>query len=265
MIDSPQFAQELTEILDTAIAVQNADFGNVQVYNETEQSLHIIAHRGFSAGFVERLRVVRGESTVCGRAAKSCSRMIVADVELDPSFAPHLEIARAEGFRAVHSTPITRVEGGVIGVISTHFRQPHTPSTTSLVETDVCARMAARVIERQRTPHLVAPESLKVTSDDAKVLHDALLSALQSKFDAKGAWRLGISPDLSALLQQATVNYAVSRRADGTLPERMIVDLKRVLRQVEDTVPAQFRTKLISDVVRWSIGAYYGGETETPE
>src|SRR5688572_9362901 len=106
MIDHPEIAHELCEILDTAIAAQHADFGNVQVYDHQSRALQIVAQRGFDARFLEYFREVRpDEGCACARAV-SGSRVVVEDVELDPDFAPHREIARVSGFRAVQSTPI---------------------------------------------------------------------------------------------------------------------------------------------------------------
>ena len=78
-------------------------------------------------------------------------RVIVEDVQTDPGFAPHRQIAAAAGFRAVQSTPLFSRSGELLGMISTHFRQPHRPSEHELRLTDLYARQAAEMIERKRT------------------------------------------------------------------------------------------------------------------
>ncbi|MEA3157770.1 MAG: hypothetical protein QOK44_5359, partial [Betaproteobacteria bacterium] len=76
--------------------------------------------------------------------------IIIEDVLLDPAFAPHRASAASAGFRAVQSTPLFSRSGEPLGMISTHFRQPHRPSERELRITDLYARQAAEVIERKR-------------------------------------------------------------------------------------------------------------------
>jgi GAF domain-containing protein len=77
-------------------------------------------------------------------------RSIIEDVKSDPSFAPHRHIAASAGFRAVQSTPIFSRSDEVLGMISSHFRQPHRPSEHELRFIDLYANLAAEFIERQR-------------------------------------------------------------------------------------------------------------------
>jgi PAS domain S-box-containing protein len=75
-----------------------------------------------------------------------CERVIIQDVEIDPSFAPHRKIAAETGFRAVQSTPLFNYVGEPLGIVSTHFKQPHRPSERVLRLTDLYIRQAANVI-----------------------------------------------------------------------------------------------------------------------
>src|SRR6185437_10483019 len=52
------------------------------------------------------------------------------------------------GIRAVQTTPLISRSGRVIGMISTHWREPHEPPETDLQRLDVLARQAADLIER---------------------------------------------------------------------------------------------------------------------
>jgi GAF domain-containing protein len=54
--------------------------------------------------------------------------IVVEDITKDPLFAAHVSSALAAGFRAVQSTPMFGRRGQPLGVISTHFRDPHRPS-----------------------------------------------------------------------------------------------------------------------------------------
>ena len=140
----------LEEVLNAIIALQNADFGNVQLYNPETKTLEIVAHRGFQRNFLDYFSSVNEPGAACGRAMQRRERVIIEDVLADPDFEPHREIAASAGFRAVQSTPLFSRSGEPLGMISTHFRQPHRPSGHDLRFTDLYARLAAELIERQR-------------------------------------------------------------------------------------------------------------------
>jgi PAS domain S-box-containing protein len=140
----------LEEILTATMALQHADFGNVQLYNPDTRALEIVAHRGFRRDFLDYFSRVNEDSAVCGRALHLRERVIVEDVLTDPGFAPHLRIAASAGFRAVQSTPLFGRNGEPLGMLSTHFRRPHRPSLRELSLTDLFARQAAEMIERKQ-------------------------------------------------------------------------------------------------------------------
>ena len=68
----------------------------------------------------------------------------------DRIFAQHLPIVNAAGYRAVMSMPLIGRGGELLGIISTHFRQPHRPSESDLRLVDLYARQAADMIEHKR-------------------------------------------------------------------------------------------------------------------
>jgi GAF domain-containing protein len=140
----------LEEVLDATMALQNAHFGNVQLYDPAAEALQIVASRGFGPEFLAYFASVRDAATVCGRALLRRERVIVDDVEADAAFAPHRAIAARSGFRAVQSTPLVGRAGALLGMISTYFRQPHRPSERDLRFTDLYAQHAAGLIERER-------------------------------------------------------------------------------------------------------------------
>jgi GAF domain-containing protein len=53
-------------------------------------------------------------------------------VSTDKRFGPHRGIAAASGFRAVQSTPLVDKNGHLVGVVSTHYPDPHAPSSRDL-------------------------------------------------------------------------------------------------------------------------------------
>lgn len=144
------FQTLLEEVLDATIALQHADFGNIQMYNAETQALEIIAQRGFQKDFLEHFRNVDDDSSACGRAMKLKQRVIIEDVETDARYMPHRPIAACAGLRAIQSTPLFSREGKLLGMLSTHFRRPHRPSLGDLRFTDLYAAHAVEIIEQKR-------------------------------------------------------------------------------------------------------------------
>jgi DNA-binding CsgD family transcriptional regulator len=148
LLASSELRSLLDEVLHTTIALQNADFGNVQLYDRRRRTLEIVAQRGFRQDFLEHFDCVHEGQAACGRALRRGERVVIEDVETDPEFEPHRAIAAAAGFRAMQSTPMFGRGGELLGMLSTHFRRPHRPSERERRLTDLYARKAAEMIER---------------------------------------------------------------------------------------------------------------------
>jgi GAF domain-containing protein len=72
--------------------------------------------------------------------------VIIGDVETDPEFAAFRDIAVQSGFRAVQSTPLVTSHGRFVGILSTHFAQPHVPSKAEMTLIGFCANVAADAV-----------------------------------------------------------------------------------------------------------------------
>lgn len=116
------FAQKA---VDDAIELLHAQFGNLQIYDHSTNALIMVAQRNFRKPFLDYFAVViSDEESACGRCLATGERVVIEDVDNDPSFVRHLPIARETGFRAVQSTPLCDHSGRFLGVISTHFHEP---------------------------------------------------------------------------------------------------------------------------------------------
>jgi GAF domain-containing protein len=114
----------LNEILDGAIALTDADFGNIQLLDAGV--LRIVAQRNLPPAFLEFFRDVTDDTTAtCSAALQCCSRVIVEDVESDELFRGSLsrDILLDAGVREVLSTPLTGSSGELYGMLSTQFRR----------------------------------------------------------------------------------------------------------------------------------------------
>lgn len=127
-----QLALLLAKALEGALDLAGADRGNVQILDPATGSLRIAAQHGFDAEFLRYFAVVDDGRSACGRAASQRAQTVIADVNVDASFAPHRDIAAASAFRAVQSTPLIDRAGRVLGVVSTHYRYPYAPPARDL-------------------------------------------------------------------------------------------------------------------------------------
>jgi PAS domain S-box-containing protein len=143
----------LLDIVDAAIDLTNADMGLIQLIDPASGVLRIEASRGFEAPYLAHFVTVREDEAACGTAMRRGERVIVEDVETDPIFVgtPELAVMRAAHVRAVQSTPLFGRPGRLVGILSTHYREPRRPKDADLRVLDMLARQAADWIERRQT------------------------------------------------------------------------------------------------------------------
>ena len=178
-------AESLTDALQIALEssmqLLGADFGNIQLCDETTGSLHIVAQRGFTDEFWERFeRITSEDDTACSRALRHKARTVIKDILVDPGYEPHRAAAAAAGFRAVQSTPLLDSSGALLGIISTHFRQPHEPSSNELRLLDLYVREAIDAIARTRSA-----EALRNREEFNRLLFDSSSDCVKV-LDAEG-------------------------------------------------------------------------------
>ena len=169
----------LNPVIDLAIEVGGGIGGTVQVHVAERQELHIVAHRGFRAPFLQHFRVVTAnDGSACGHALLDRRRILVPDTHEDPSYGPHVAVADDAGFRAVVSMPLMGNEGTIVGVLSVHFAKPHQPPPDVLAKLDLLAALAARIIESSRLRSKIEDGALKrglpLPSLPAPALHAAV-------------------------------------------------------------------------------------------
>lgn len=226
LVEAEDLPRVLEEILDATIAVQQADFGNIQLRDPATTVLKIVAHRGFSPAFLEHFAAVdSNEDSACSRVLRAGVRVIIENVEEDPEYLPHLAIAAHEGYCAVQSTPIRGRDGKVIGVLSTHFRTPHRPSDRELQLTDLYMRLVAEVIARAQEEGIVrAARDLASRASQAKsrflatASHD-LRQPLQTLALLNGTLRRTMKDQdvMEMLLQEEQAISAMSRLLNALL------------------------------------------------
>ncbi len=147
-----QFRDCLEEILDAAMAITEADKGDIQIFDSERGHLKLATQRGFeppSAQFFEHAHA--DDASASGRALRTFDRVIVEDVtrsEILTASDATSAMLRA-GVRSLQATPLVSSEGSVLGVISTYFAKPHNFSPQRLRVLDVLARQAGDYLERK--------------------------------------------------------------------------------------------------------------------
>lgn len=231
MVGSDALPSMLDDILSTVVALQHADFGTIQLYAAETHVLSIAAHKGFLPSFLEYFANVEAESeSACGRALRTGERVIIADIEQDPGYAPHRLITTEAGCRSLQSTPILARDGQPKGVLSTYFIKPHIPSDRELRLSDLCLRMAAELIERAQAES--ALRSARLAAEQANALKTEFLSA--AGYDLRQPLQtIGL---LKAVLERQVINP----HAFATL-----VKLDDAVSQMQYLVDALLETSLI--------------------
>jgi PAS domain S-box-containing protein len=144
-----EIEQILLDIIDTAIAITEADFGNVQLLDPATGDLKIVAYRGFPQDWLNYWNSVSKGRGTCGTALAKGERVIIEDITKSPIFigTPALDVQLKAGIRSVQSTPIIGRSGKIIGMFSTHYKTPHQLDQRTTKLLDVFAKQAAESIE----------------------------------------------------------------------------------------------------------------------
>jgi PAS domain S-box-containing protein len=147
-----------TQILEAAMELMASHAASLQMLAPDGKTLLLLAWRNFHADSATFwARVTADAGSTCGVALRDNARVLVADVESCAFMAgtQDLDEYRRSAIRAVQSTPLCSRLGRPLGMISTHWRAPHTPTEDDFRMFDVLARQAADLIERARAEEAV--------------------------------------------------------------------------------------------------------------
>jgi signal transduction histidine kinase/PAS domain-containing protein len=163
----------LEDLLDAAMAISQADFGNVQILERDTCELRIVAQRGFSDWWIRFWSQCPAPMGSYTMALAAGERMVIEDVRQSPLFAgtEALAVQLAAGVVAVNSIPIRASSGVVVGVLSTHFRVPHRPSEHVVRLLERSARRAADTLLHTAIDALPCRPTSAISKVDADVEH----------------------------------------------------------------------------------------------
>ena len=145
---------DLSQVLELAIGMTGADMGTLQRFEDADDSLQIVASRGFSDEALAYFhRVRRDTNTTCAVALMRRMHVFVGDVFRSYLFVgrPELEVLRRLGIAAAQSTPLISSTGRFWGVVSTHFRKPQPEGCFDHVSLNQLAVQVADSLEQWET------------------------------------------------------------------------------------------------------------------
>ena len=144
-----EMQKTLLEVVDAAIVVSGADFGNIQLFEENQGHLHIVAQRGLSLDWVHFWNTNGQDQGACVEARRLRERTVIPDIEQSPQFigTAALAVHREAGIRAMQSTPLVNRFGELLGIFSTYYKVPHHPDERVCHLLDLLARQAADIID----------------------------------------------------------------------------------------------------------------------
>ena len=202
------------QIVEAAMELMSSDAASLQMLAPDGQSLTLIGWRNFHVDSAAFWRRVTAEArSTCGIALRDNARVMVADVEECELMAGTEDLVeyRRSGLRAVQSTPLRSRTGRPLGMISTHWNAPHTPTEEDFRLFDVLARQAADLVERTRAEEALreSEEQFRLIANTAPVIiwmsdanrtstyvNQTLLDLTGQSFDATAdnGWTEGIHP-----------------------------------------------------------------------
>jgi len=161
------------KIVEAAVTITGSQFGTMQLLCPADDSsghggeLQLLAQRGLppeAVGFWQWVSPTAYSS--CTLALKFGQRAIIPDFEEwgDISGTPDLQAFRSAGIRSAQTTPLLSRSGKLLGMISTHWSEPHQPSDRDLRMLDIVARQAADILERN-----IAEEALRQLNETLEV------------------------------------------------------------------------------------------------
>ncbi|WP_276134185.1 GAF domain-containing protein [Polluticoccus soli] len=145
------------KIVDAAVAIMGSQFATMQLLYPEPGSfgkLRIVAAHGFTPEAEEYWEwVYHYTDSSCGEVLRTRRRVIVPDYRTAEFMqnSPTLSVFIDGGVYAAQSTPVYSEAGKLLGMVSTHWAYPHTPSQHQLDMLDILVSQAAGLIERTTT------------------------------------------------------------------------------------------------------------------
>ncbi len=166
------------KIVDAAVTITGSQFWTMQRLCPDGHSsghggeLQLLCSRGLPPEAVGFWQWVSPNAySSCTMALKLGERAVIPDFEQWDAIAGTEDLLafRRTGIRSAQTTPLISRSGNLLGMISTHWREPHEPSQRDQRLLDILARQAADLLERT-----MAEEALRQAEVDLRGLNETL-------------------------------------------------------------------------------------------
>ncbi|HVV44849.1 MAG TPA: ATP-binding protein, partial [Bryobacteraceae bacterium] len=212
------------KIVDGARTIMRSDFATMQMFypeRGDRGELRLLASRGLDEEGKKVWEWVRFDTdSTCGQALRTGRRAVATDVGSCEFLAgtPGGASLLQAGIHSAQSTPLYSRSGSLVGMISSHWSRPHTPTERDLRLLDILARQAADLIERRRTERARAQLSAIVeSSGDAIYIYDFEGRIL--------TWNAGAEE-----LYGYPASEMVGRNVEDIVPPEQRAELREILR-----------------------------------
>ncbi len=151
--EDADLASRLEQLLEAAMKLQGADFGDIELYDPDRRTLRIVAHRGVGKAFLDHFGCIdANDPSGCGIAIQAGHRVVIEDIKEHAAYAPHLAVAAATGYRGVSCTPLRERDTGFpLGMLTTLFRKPYRPDEARSQMSDLFAAQVADLVSSHRS------------------------------------------------------------------------------------------------------------------
>lgn len=228
------------QLLATMLKILPCDFATIQQYypeRGTEGELYLLRDYGLNEIDTESWEWISPQAkSSCALALKTHQRVVFPDVLQCDYMADGdiLDQYRQAGIRAVQTTPLLSRSGALLGMFSTHWRQPHELTEREIRSLDILARQAADLIERRQVE-----EALRESEERYRYVASEMQAANYRKDEFLGILSHEIRNPLAAidmglyLLERAKENEEQSQTATDIM-RRQANQLSRLINDLLD-------------------------------
>ena len=188
------------------------------------------------AGYVHAIdgSAVGERAGSCGTAAFRREAVYVTDIEADPLWTDHRDLARRYGLRACWSTPIFARDGRVLGTFALYYREPRSPTADDVALVSRATEIAGIALQRQQLEQQL--RDLTARADQAR--EEERIGIARELHDVLG-------PTLTALKRE--IAWIARHASDAALPREALAEKARSMSALSDELIAATR-RISSDL-----------------
>ena len=171
----------LSEAIDAAISIVGGDAGFIATFADMPGALKVAAHRGCTRELLDA-----SASAPLGRVLHEAhlarrERIVVEDMRGGHALGGEVhELLRTTEIRAFQSTPIESPSGQLVGLLSTHHRQPRRPQEKESHLLDLVARQCGDAIDRTASIKASNAQSARSQADKLRETEELFRTTVEN-------------------------------------------------------------------------------------